>query len=473
MRNRFLKFFAFILVICLTLPMLSVFSASSVVALSLSYSGDAFYGGVIKVKIAVAKPTKALAGLEFTLSYDPDHVTPVITENTPNETQMDAFFVSKPANWEQMNYHSSSDAEYQLRFVMPDSGTSLLDTANELVLEIPFTVKAAGSFDFTVSNEDIIAIVADNSFTPMGGTGGRLNVVAASEAQKMAIDITSDETVTEGGIYYVDIDVTNLGDANGIIAYEFDLTYNKSAFSPIYTSNGTGQMDIFIVAAPQNAWEQMCSLDTANGKYTLRFAATHAESNTTAEKLVSGAKMKISVPFRVIGSEGNISEFSIASSSIIGINGANSIITGSGDTKSISIEKAASISIPPELGYTFANGCLMYVPEKTNVSTFLAPLGSLYLKTASGARVTSGYVKTGHILTDGGSFSLTVVVKGDADGSGTVTSNDYIWAKRVYLGTIKPTTNVQLYAVAFGNKTRPTLIDLIKIKRHCMGTYKL
>ncbi len=473
MRNRYGRIFAFLLVLCLTLPLLSVASASSVVALSLSCEGDMYYGGVVKVKIAVAKPTSALAGLEFTLSYDPEHVTPVITENTDDGREMDAFFASRPANWEQMSYHSAADAKYHFRFVMPDNASSLLDTANELVLEVPFTVSNAGSFDFVVTDEDIIAIVSDSSFTPKGGTGDTMTVVAASEAHKMSIDITSDDTVTEGGIYYLDIDVTNLGDEGGILALEFDLLYDTKSFSPIYTSNTESQMDAFMVSMPQSAWEQMCSLNASTGIYTLRFAALHAESDTSAEKLVSGAKLKISVPFRVIGTEGTVSEFSISASSILGINGANSIITGGGDTKAVSIEKAAGISIPPELGYTISNGYLLYVPEKTSVASFLSPLGSLYLTTSGGTRVTMGYVKTGQILTDGGDYSLTVVVKGDADSNGMVTALDYVWAKRVYLGSLKPTNNAKIYAVALENRSKPTLIDLIKIKRHYMGTYEL
>lgn len=466
---RGIKLIISLLVVCIIVPCFSVFAADSVVTLSLNCIGSPYVGSEIKIRITASKPTNSLAGLEFILNYDPEFVTPVVTANSEDDKQMDSFFVSRPNNWEQMCYHSQ-DGYYQLRFAMPDSESSYLDAAGELVLEIPFKVKAAGSFEFALPDGDIIAIASDSKYTPKKGIGSGLTVAASSEATKMAIDFTGFDAAPENGIYNLNMTVTNLGDEAGIIGFEFDLKYDE-VFRPTITDNTQAQMDIFMLEMPQNGWEQMCSFDEESQTYTLRFAANNAESSK-AETLASGKSLLISVPFKVIGSEGDIGSFYIDYSSVVGINSANGIISGSGDVKSVSIEKGSDAVIPSHLGYKILDNYLLYVPEKTDVADFLTPLDGFYLTDTNGASVTNGFVKTSYILTDGISVALTVVVRGDGDCNGKTESYDYILAKRAYFNTFSP-NRAQFLAMSFYDENEITKYDYILLKRHHFGTYNI
>ena len=231
-------------------------------------------------------------------------------------------------------------------------------------------------------------------------------------------------------------------------------------------------MNVFMSDVPNGNWEQMCAFDDTSGRYILRFAATHAESLTQVETLISGESLVIKVPFEVIGIEGVIGGFSVDSNSVIAINNNNVIIKGSGDTKSVSVEKGDSSFNPEQYGYSVKDNCLINVPEKTNVYDFLACFDSLYLTDKSGNRVNSGYVCTDYILTDGDNMQLTVAVRGDGSGDGQINSIAYLYVKRYCFNTLDA-TKAQYYAMAVSGNINISSTDYILIKRHCFGTYDL
>lgn len=470
MRSFGVKTLIIILAVLLSFPTVYAGAAEKAVSFSLSCDSEAYYGGEIIVKIAVSKPSKALAGLEFTLSYNPDYVVPQITENSDTEREMDVFSTTVPQGWEQFHFHSAESNLYHFRFIMPQSGSSYLDSENELVLEIPFTVCTPGSFDFSISDSDIIAIGADDALTPYSGSGDSLTVNAAGEAEKVSVVLGSDGKAPEKSTYNLNVAITNLGDSAGIIAVEFDLVYDKTVFEPIYKTNSQSEMNVFMVSMPQNSWEQMCTLYEADGKYTLRFAASSSDDADKAETLDSGEVMTISIPFKVIGSEGDTADFSVNAASVVALNNVMGIISGRGDSKNVAIEKAINV-LPENLGYEIKDGCLLYVPEKTDISDFLAPLGTLYL-TSNGNRVDSGYVCTGYVLTDGSSLNLTVVVKGDVDRSGEVDMFDYLMVKTICFERYTPDT-AQFYAAAVADGQEITAFDYLQIKSHYFGTFDL
>ncbi len=472
MKSLAIRIVAFFIIFCLVIPTVGVSAAVNALSLSMSYSGDNCMGGEINLKITVSKPSVALAGLEFILYYDADYVSPLLTVNTEDGKEMDALVEKMPSDWEQMSYHSSEEAFYHFRFATSQQGNSYLDSAGELVLNIPFTVIGAGSFEFEITDSDIIAIAADDDFTSMSGTGTTLPMVAYSEAQKAAITFESGDTTSENALYNLNIKATNLGDADGIIALQFVLEYDKTVFEPTVKKNDELQMDVFMTDMPKNAWEQMCSLDEENGKYTLRFSALHSESLTQAEALVSGDSLMITIPFKVIGSEGDVGNFSVPAASVIALSANNKILEGRGTTKTVAVQNSVNSFIPEELGYTIKDGCLMYVAEKTSVSSFLTLFNGYYLTDANGTRITDGNVCSGYILTDGANTKLSVVVMGDADCNGEISSTDYLFAKRACLGSFVPTT-LQKYAMAIVNQTEITSADYLFLKRHCLGTYNI
>ena len=77
-------------------------------------------------------------------------------------------------------------------------------------------------------------------------------------------------------------------------------------------------------------------------------------------------------------------------------------------------------------------------------------------------------------VTENGTASAvaTVVIKGDADGSGNITSTDYILVKRSFFGTYK-LENFYLSASKVSGEETLNVMDYIMIKRAYFGTYKL
>ena len=464
MRSFGIRFLITLLIFCLAFPVFAVNAQGEAVEIALSFDGEAYRGGTMMLTVSVKKPTVALAGLEFTLEYDSKYVKPQITENNEDVLEMDALVTSKPNGWEQISSHK--EGVYTFRFAMPDNGSDLLDNANELVLSIPFTVQAAGSFDFDVADGSVLAIANDEECTVYSGKGSNISVVAASEAQKIGIVFKGDDTANEKGEYLLRIEALNLGDASGIVALEFDVTYDKSVFAPTVKSNENEEMNVFMQDMPGD-WEQMCSFDEANGKYTLRFAAKNAESLTNADVLKSGEKAILSIPFKVIGSEGNVASFTVDSASVIGLSCSNVILSGTGSVKSVSIEKAPSGTIPDDIGYIIKDGFLMYVDEKTKVSDFLKPFDSAFSVNSKGE-----YICTGDVLTDGNAIALTIIVRGDINGSGDIEKYDYILVKRYCMNTIT-FSDVQLLAADATNDGKIDRYDYIRIKRHCLGTFTI
>ena len=359
------------------------------------------------LKATVKKPTVALVGLEFTLTYDSKFVKASITENNENKLEMNELISSAPNGWEQISSHK--EGIYTFRFAMLENSNDTLDKDGELVLEIPFTVQAAGSFGFEITSKDIIAIADDNESSAHSGKGSSISVVAASEAQKIGIELKGNDTANEKGEYALEIEALNLGDTSGIIALEFEFTYDKDVFSPIVKTNENEEMNIFMKNMPGD-WEQMCSFDEAKSKYTLRFAAKNAES-LTADILKSGERLTVSIPFSVIGSEGTVAAFMVESASVIGINCVNGILSGSGSVKSVSIEKAPAIEKPE-------------------------------------------------------------FVRGDANGSGDVEKYDYILVKRYCMSTIV-LSDTQMLAADANDNGEIEKYDYILIKRHCLGTFTI
>lgn len=458
----------FLLILCLAVPTVGIKAQESAVALAFSYEGDAFSGGEIRLKITVSKPAVALAGLEFILKYDSEYVTPSVTENTEDGREMDSLITKIPQGWEQMCFHSES-GYYHFRFAYPDGDGNYLDAAGALTLEIPFFVKKAGSFSFTADNADVIAIAADNSYTPMSGTGCSITVSADSEAQKLAVELNGGEVANENGSYNLKINITNLGDTSGIIALQFALKYDKTVFAPQITENNNVQMDCFMQNMPKNGWEQMCSFYESESMYILRFAAVTAESVSDSERLEVGSTLTISVPFRVIASEGNIGSFSVGGESLLALNNINTPVSGNGSSLFVSVEKGESGVIPENLGYTVKDGCLCYVSEKTKVSDFLLPLNGFTLTDKNGNEKSTGLVCSGDILTDG-TNSLQIAVIGDIDGTGAIDTFDYILARRIYFKTFSPNA-LQIMCGDANKDGKVDQYDYILITRHYFKTY--
>ncbi len=471
MRSVGRKLLLVFLTVCIAFPAFSAGAAGEAVSLYISSEGLAYLGSEVNIRVAVSRPSDALAGLEFILDYDEEYLKPKYTVNTEDGRELDVLLNRVPDKWEQMSYHSAENGSYHFRFVMPDNYESYLDAAGELVLVIPFTVIKAGTFEVGISSNDVIAVYADAHLTTASGVGGVLEMVAYDKEQKLSVELAGYETAYEDGIYYAEIAATNLGDTQGIIALEFALAYDKAVFKPMITENTASEMDDFMSEIPVGAWEQMCSLDAENGIYTLRFAAAHAESITLAESIIAGGSIRIRVPFEIIGGEGDIGTLSIKSESVIAINGTNEIYGGFGDAGTVYVEKGVDFD-PAAFGYEVKDGCVLNIPEKTNVNEFLSKFYGVYMTDSDGNEVTSGYICTGYVIRNKTDMAFTAVTTGDCSGDGKIDMSDYLLAKRICFSTFTP-TKAELFSVALTDGIKVTSTDYMMLKRHCFGTLKI
>ncbi len=408
MKKFGIKTIAILLVFCLCAHF-TAFAATNAVEMKMSVSNNAQVGKNLTLKITINKPSAALAGLEFSLKYDSAFVAPVVTANSEEKEEMSSFITKMPQGWEQMCSHSASEKKYYFRFSMPHGGNAYLNSNEGLVLEIPFKVISAGVFKFQITDGDIIAVGADSNLTLYGGKGTTLSVVAAGEDEKFAVELGNSDTAPTNGIYYLDMEITNLGDSEGIIGLEFALEYDKSVFKPYITANDDYQMDGFMISTPKSSWEQLCTHYGGQSKYILRFAAIHAESLTQSEILAKGKSMRISVPFYVIGAEGDVASFKISSASAIGLNNANGFISGRGDVKTVSVEGST------------ANG---FVLGDVNLNGKIDARDYLLLK--------RGFF---------GTYSLNGQARlaGDVNRNGKIDARDYLLLKRAFFGTYQLT----------------------------------
>ena len=464
MKKIGITFLILAMLFSLCMPCLSVSSAEDAVKISMSFDGDAKVGSEIKLHIKVGKPSQQLAGVEFALDFNPKMVSPTITKNDKNGTEMAKLVTKLPTGWEQFCSYSAAENRYYFKFVMPVDG-NYLTKDGQIVIDVTFKVIAAGVVNFNIPNSEIIAIAGDDKFSVLSGEGGNFSVTAAGKSGSFSVDLSNNGTAKENGIYYANIAVTNIGDSEGIIAFEFALKYNPDYFMPYITDSK--QMDSFLVSSPDNSWEQMCTLYEDENKYILRFAALHAESAAESEILALGKSMKISVPFKTVGKEGEAGNLVANSATAIGINNAGEKVTGVGSLKSVSIGER--VSFVPQWIYESKEG-YVFAPASTTVADFTKPLGSAYV-THNGKRIKSGNVKTGYKLVNG-SEALTVVIRGDVDSNGIINSLDYGIVKRACFGEY-PLKNELFQAAAVFDGNKITALDYAIIKRQYFGAYNL
>lgn len=446
---------------------LCAFSADTAVRITLSGPDVVYVDGEMVIRINV-DPSTPLAAVEFSLSYDENSVSPIVTDNEGDK--MDAFFVTKPKDWIQLCYLDETENKYYLRFA-DESGKNPLKTADSLVIDVPFNVVGAGNIAFTAENKDIIA-VADKDLSALTGVGSSFSAVSSGETEKFSVNIKEITDCKENGKITLETEITDLGDGSGLVAFEYKLLFDKKVFSPVVTENSENEMDIFMSSFPNNNWEQMCSYNKDEGSFTLRFAALEA-GKTDSEILKIGDRATVKIEFNVIGVEGDVGEFSIPYNSIIAVNGVTGVIQGVGSKLSVSVSEPDPTPVIDEK-YTVVDGkYLKFVVENTSVSTFLSDLRGFYLTDKNGKPKTSGTVFTGDILvSENGETKLTVCVRGDANGNGKVDATDYGLVKRSVLGTYDMTPE-QALACALKNGVTPVALDYNLIKRHVLKTYNI
>ncbi|HAN20709.1 MAG TPA: hypothetical protein DCP51_03395 [Clostridiales bacterium] len=119
------------------------------------------------------------------------------------------------------------------------------------------------------------------------------------------------------------------------------------------------------------------------------------------------------------------------------------------------------------------SGLLLGLSDKVTLLSLTSEFdGDISVKSSTGKILEDDdTVGTGAVV-DVGSITYTIVILGDVDGSGTISSKDYLMIKRAFLGTLA-LTETQLKAACIGGANKPTSLDYLKIKRHFLGTYNI
>ncbi len=121
--------------------------------------------------------------------------------------------------------------------------------------------------------------------------------------------------------------------------------------------------------------------------------------------------------------------------------------------------------------YVVEDGLVYAVPAGTKVSDFRAAFENtgLDIRDKTGGELKDGSLISTDSVIRVGDKEYRVAVKGDADGNGRIDAVDYLYAKRAYLGTFTLTAaGKKAAAMADGNNIG--LTDLIRLKRHSLGT---
>jgi hypothetical protein len=153
-------------------------------------------------------------------------------------------------------------------------------------------------------------------------------------------------------------------------------------------------------------------------------------------------------------------------------------------TYTITVAKEAAIEVSGMESdvYRVGTSNIKSVPLTTDVNTFKENIKiptdyTLKIVNSAGEEVSSGYVGTGMnaILFDKDSKEVDnkyVVVKGDVNGDGKVTSVDPLMIKRHIIGSYT-LTGPYLEAADINGDGKITSVDALMLKRHIIGTYTI
>lgn len=260
---------------------------------------------------------------------------------------------------------------------------------------------------------------------------------------------------------------------------EFVFYFDNTLLTPSITENADDEMNAFIKSSPQDGWEQLCRYDGERSCYILRFSAP--DGGIDESTLVKDENaLVIVIPFTVAAA-GDCT-LSVPDNEIIGIDSSLNILKGTGGDSSFTITENAFIRPIEDSGLTRytseETGYITGIKENTPISELLELFtnSTLVITDNNGSNVTSGICMTGYTIKlyreDAISDSAVIIIKGDVNRDGRVTSADYLFVKRAFLGTVTLNT-VQLQASYLKGNDAITAVTYLMLKRHVLGTYNL
>ena len=213
-------------------------------------------------------------------------------------------------------------------------------------------------------------------------------------------------------------EVKNIKATYGIVAVDFVVSYNKSAFTPLYPS-GNDLSSSYIKTAPKSGstllWEDIGTYcDTANGKVYMRFAHKTAENGDGTKK---DGELVFKILFTAKVSTGS---YDFVASGCRGTDPGSSNykklteVYANGSSFTATAASFSSQLVPAVSGVEIENGYVYGIPHRKTVDQVKAMFEGNVTLISSG---NNSYVSTGTVvISEDGNEAAVIIILGDVDG---------------------------------------------------------
>ncbi len=264
--------------------------------------------------------------------------------------------------------------------------------------------------------------------------------------------------------------IKNIKATYGIVGVDFVVNYNPGAFTPVYPS-GDDLTSNYIKTAPKDGssylWEDVGTYcDTKKGAVYIRFAHKVAENG---DGIKNDGQLVFKIEFTANLSSGTYNFEAINCRGTDPGSANNKKLTevyANGSTCSATAITASYELLPLDSNVTVEDGYIYGLPLGLTPAQLAAKFEGEVIVTTVG---NSTKVGTGYIVTaEGFGESATVIIAGDTDGNGVLSSTDYLAIKNCILG--KGFSDPAYAKAADVNGSgKADANDYLKVKAHFLG----
>jgi hypothetical protein len=303
------------------------------------------------------------------------------------------------------------------------------------------------------------------------------------------LDIEAPSTAKAGDI--IDVTFTMKDIKVELSGLEFYLKFDATKLDPVIKKNYNDEMNAFMTKVPmyimsvncietsEPRYKQMCRYNTETKLFELRFvdriSYPFEKPGQTYRGLLEDGDLIITIPFKVLDtvSHGDELVFEISDPSeypfgpsAIGLNTKY----GYADTAVVTID---------ECPYFIDDSTMTIQDVKENetageIISNLRKCGiEATIKYANGEVVADDETaRTGSVVTTSDGKTYYIVILGDVDGSGQITSTDYLLIKAAFYG-VKKLDGIYYMAANIDKSDELSITDYLKVKAHMLGVINL
>lgn len=295
------------------------------------------------------------------------------------------------------------------------------------------------------------------------------------------IEVSAPEHYIPGKTVDVTLTLKDIAEESGYGMVHLLLYYDADKVEPVIKNNITDseddnkEMEKFLVTSPcSEEWEGICKLEEENSRYDLSFLTTKNSSHAKSD-----GSVVIKVPFKVKADTQEEIAFQVPHAKTYCAdyslqkhfgNAGRVLLTKDPNPEPDHIipKENSGLTIDTEKG--FLNG----IDDKTTVKNLRSMFENSVkvLKEDGTVAEDDEKIGTGYKIKND-IEEITVILLGDGNGDGKISSKDYLLAKRTFLGTYNPSSDAMLAALCIEGGSKPTSKDYLKIKRHFLGTYNI